>query len=171
MKKLTPKQTEFCEQYLIDLNATQAAIRAGYSENSARELAKQLMQMEHVREKISSLQLARSKRTEITADQVLFELKKIAMSNISDFLEVNEVTIRGGKKKKVVEVFNTEGIDKEKMSAVASIKMTREGVWVQLHDKVKALETLGRHLGILDDDANKTLNQYNITMHMNQPLP
>lgn len=69
--KLTAKQEMFCKEYLIDLNATQAAIRAGYSEKTAMEQGYQLLQKTSVKENIQVLMDKRSERTEITADYVL----------------------------------------------------------------------------------------------------
>lgn len=73
---LTPKQAEFCRQYLIDLNATQAAIRAGYSVKTAKEQAARLLTNVNIQSEISQMQVAREKRTEITQDYVLSGLKK-----------------------------------------------------------------------------------------------
>lgn len=69
--KLTEKQKRFVEEYLIDLNATQAAIRAGYSENSAMEQGYQLLQKTSVQHAIQQAQHKRSKRTEISQDDVI----------------------------------------------------------------------------------------------------
>jgi phage terminase small subunit len=69
--ELTPKQKRFCEEYLIDLNATQAAIRAGYSEDSAASIGHENLRKPEIEKTIQELQIARSKRTEITADYVL----------------------------------------------------------------------------------------------------
>jgi phage terminase small subunit len=68
---LTPKQELFCQEYIIDLNATQASIRAGYSEKTATTQGPRLLENVGVRERINELQAARSERTEITADYVL----------------------------------------------------------------------------------------------------
>lgn len=69
--KLTEKQKRFVEEYLIDLNATQAAIRAGYSENSAMEQGYQLLQKTSVQHAIQQAQSKRAKRTEISQDDVI----------------------------------------------------------------------------------------------------
>ena len=68
---LTPKQTRFVEEYLIDLNATQAAIRAGYSVRSARKIGQENLTKPDIKNSILESQLARSERTEITTDMVL----------------------------------------------------------------------------------------------------
>lgn len=70
-RPLTPKQERFCEEYAIDLNGTQAAIRANYSEKTAAEQASRLLTNVKVQQRVAELKLAQSKRTEITADYVL----------------------------------------------------------------------------------------------------
>ena len=74
MAKLTEKQKRFVEEYLVDLNATQAAIRAGYSINRASELGYQLLQKTTVSDAIQSAMKKRQNRTEITQDMVLKEI-------------------------------------------------------------------------------------------------
>lgn len=74
--KLTPKQKAFCEEYLIDLNATQAAIRAGYSEKTAKEQGCQHLTKLNIQTRIIELQSARSERTEITSDYVLTGIRE-----------------------------------------------------------------------------------------------
>ncbi len=76
--KLTPKQARFVEEYLIDLNATQAAIRAGYSAKTANEQGAQLLAKLSIRQAVAEAQAVRSKRTEITQDEVIQGLKKEA---------------------------------------------------------------------------------------------
>lgn len=71
MAKLTPKQETFCLEYLVDLNATQAAIRAGYSEKSAKRIAVQLLTKSHLTARIQSLRSERQKRVAVTSDYVL----------------------------------------------------------------------------------------------------
>lgn len=75
--KLTAKQEAFCREYLIDLNATQAAIRAGYSEKTAKDIACENLAKPNISQKIAELSEARSKRTEVDADYVLKRAKMI----------------------------------------------------------------------------------------------
>lgn len=75
--KLTAKQEAFCREYLIDLNATQAAIRAGYSEKTAKDIACENLAKPNIAQKIAELSEARSKRTEVDADYVLKRAKMI----------------------------------------------------------------------------------------------
>ncbi len=75
---LTPKQARFVEEYLVDLNATQAAIRAGYSARNADKIGPELLGKTRVAEAIQKAKEARSERTEITQDEVIQGLKKEA---------------------------------------------------------------------------------------------
>ncbi len=75
MNDLTPKQDRFAEEYLVDLNATQAAIRAGYSENTAAEQGYQLLHKTLVQKRISDLQTEVRERTEVTVDSVIAKLE------------------------------------------------------------------------------------------------
>ena len=77
MSKLTEKQKRFCEEYLIDLNATQSAIRAGYKNG---EIGRQLITKNNVLQYLEELRAEQSKRTEITADKVLEELGSVAFN-------------------------------------------------------------------------------------------
>ena len=81
MPKLTAKQERFCEEYLIDLNATQAAIRAGYSVESAGSIGSENLTKPEIRARIDTAMAERSKRTGINADRVLRELGRIAFLN------------------------------------------------------------------------------------------
>lgn len=78
MSRLAPKREAFCEEYLIDLNATQAAIRAGYSEKSAEVEGSRLLSNAKVKARVSELMAERSERVAITADYVLGSLKEVA---------------------------------------------------------------------------------------------
>ncbi len=78
MSDLTPKQARFVEEYLLDLNATQAAIRAGYSARNADKIGPELLGKTRVAEAVKAAQQARTERTEITQDEVIQGLKKEA---------------------------------------------------------------------------------------------
>jgi len=146
MAKLTPKQARFIEEYLIDLNATQAAIRAGYKETTAYAIGAENLKKPQIAAKIAAEMAARSRRTEITQDRVLTELAKIGFADISDFVAVEGV---GGFLQ--VRVKPTADVPPEKLGAVAAIKNGAYGIEIKLNDKVKALELLGRHLGMFQE--------------------
>ena len=168
MAKLTAKQEAFVKEYLIDLNATQAAIRAGYSVNRASELGYQLLQKTTVSKAIARAMEERSKRTGITADMVINELATIAFANGTDFAKVVErpMILNNSYVKDpdtgqmrtytTVELIPTDKLPEDKRKAIASIKEGKYGIEVASCDKVKALELLGRHLGMFKDKVEIT---------------
>lgn len=143
---LTPKQQLFVEEYLIDLNATQAAIRAGYSPNNADKIGSELLGKTRVSEAIKIAMAERSRRTGINQDRILAELAKIALVNPARVVNFDEATIR-------------EDALPEDLAAVASVKVkhfpTKDGEGIErevkFHDKNKALDLAGRHLGMFKD--------------------
>lgn len=166
MENLNKRQQRFCDEYLIDLNATQAAIRAGYSEKYAHTNASKLLQNTTIKEYIEKRQQDRIERTEITQDDVIKELSLIAFANATDYSKVVEkplmVQIDGkmiqalddnGKPimYKTVENALTDELSEEQQRALSVIKLGKTGLVVQPHDKVKALELLGKHLGLFTD--------------------
>lgn len=88
MAKLTAKQQRFVEEYLIDLNATQAAIRAGYSPKTANEQGARLLANASVQEAIAKAMAERSRRTGISQDRVIQELARIAFVNPKNIIDL-----------------------------------------------------------------------------------
>ena len=169
MAKLTDKQKRFVDEYLIDLNATQAAIRSGYSEKSAARIAIELLNKTHVQAEIQRRQSKREKRTEITQDMVVKELARVAFANGSEFARVIErpvvspetgiaITDGSGKPlmRQCVVLTPTDKLTPDQRAAIAGIKEGKNGIEVSTCDKVKALELLGRHLGLFTDNVNLT---------------
>lgn len=140
MAKLTDKQKRFVAEYLVDLNATAAAIRAGYSEKTACEQGSRLLANVKVQEEIQKRQKGLQRKLEITQERVLQELASIAFANGADFVTVN----RNG----LLDIKATTDVPREKLPAIAGIKYNQTGVEIKLHDKVRALELLGKHLGV-----------------------
>lgn len=170
---LTDKQKRFCEEYLIDLNATQVAIRAGYSPKTAEQTASRLLRNVKVQEYIAKRQKELSRSTEITQERVIKELALIAFSNNADYAHVVEKKLQveaGGTLVDVldkdgnpvmyrtVEPVLTEELTEEQKRALAVIKKGRDGLEVKSCDKVKALELLGKHLGIFTDKIEANVN-------------
>lgn len=151
MAKLTPKQRRFVEEYLVDLNATKAAIRAGYSAKTAEFQASRLLRNVKVQEAIAERMKAREKRTEITQDRVLSELAKIAFGDKRALMEWGP---RGVKLK------DSATLTDEQAAQVSEVSesVTNAGGTMKLktHDKVKALELLGKHLGMFKDQVELT---------------
>jgi len=139
---MTNKQKAFVDEYLVDLNATQAAIRAGYTPTNADNIGGQLMAKSRVAEAIARAMAERSRRTGVTADRVVNELAKIAFSNIYDIVDVNYGLVKGD-------------ASRDDRAAIQSVKVKNSDIGVErevrLYDKLRALEQLGRHLGLFND--------------------
>lgn len=150
MGKLTPKQKRFVDEYLVDLNATQAAIRAGYKSTNADTVAAQLLSKTWVSEAVKQAMNKREQRTEITQDRVLQQLAKIAFADIKNTVEWdgNDIRIRP-----------SEEVDG---TIIASITQTEiKGIVskeIKLNDRMKALDLLGRHLGLFNDKLKLDVN-------------
>ena len=152
MRELTDRQERFVEEYICDLNGTQAAKRAGYSHDSARQIATELLARDDVSEAIAELKAKRSARTMVTADRVMAELAKIAFANVRDLMRF---TSDGDP------VVALDTADRDDLAAVASIEVhdyadgrgddRREvkAVKFRMHNKPAALHELGRHLGLV----------------------
>lgn len=145
MAKLTEKQRRFVDEYLIDLNATQAAIRAGYSAKTANEQGSQNLSKLSIQAAIAEKMAERSRRTGVNQDRVVLELAKLAFVKMTDMVDSH------GRIK--------ETATDDDLSCIESIKykevhnefggsVERE---VKISSKLKALELLGKHLGMWND--------------------
>ena len=170
---LTDKQKRFCEEYLIDLNATQAAIRAGYSPKTAEQTASRLLRNVKVQEYIAKRQKELSRSTQITQERVIKELALIAFSNNADYARVVEKKMQTEVDGMLVDVLGEDGkpimyrtvqpvltdeLTEEQKRALAVIKKGRDGLEVKSFDKVRALELLGKHLGIFTEKIEANVN-------------
>ena len=142
---MTKKQKRFVEEYLIDLNATQAAIRAGYSPDTAQQMGSENLSKPVIKNAIDTI-AERSRRTGINQDRVIQEIAKLAFLNPIDVIDMDEATIKGE-------------ANRDDTACIASVKVKvipgedgniteRE---VKTYDKLKALELLGKHLGMFTD--------------------
>ena len=139
---MNKKQERFVEEYLIDLNGTQAAIRAGYSPKTANEQASRMLANVNIRAHIKKAMAERSRRTGINQDRVLMELAKIGFVNISDVVDPETAKILPDAKE-------------EDLACIQSIKV-KPTEWgtereVKMYDKKAALVDIGRHLGMFKD--------------------
>ena len=162
--KLTPKQKRFCKEYMIDLNLTQAAVRAGYSKKSAQRISMALIIKSHVAEYIQKLMDKRSKETEIEANRVINELAKLAFANMKHYAKFGPDG---------VQLTDSEELTDDQLAAISEVSETetKDGGTkrFKLHDKLKALELLGRHLGIFEKD--KTPVNVNIGVMIDDMAP
>ena len=139
---MTKKQKRFVEEYLIDLNATQAAIRAGYSPHTAKDIGCENLAKPNIAAAISQAMAERSRRTGINQDRVLQELARIGFAKITDVVDPETAKIK------------SDASDDD-LACIQSIKIKpnefgteRE---VKLYDKKSALVDLGKHLGLFKD--------------------
>ncbi len=139
---LSEKQECFCQEYLIDLNATQAYIRAGYSAKTASHCATRLLGKAGVRARVDELLAERSRRTGVTQDRVVRELARIAFVDPARLVDFDRADVR-------------EEASEDDRAALASVKVRRGADFaeceVRLCDKVRALELLGKHLGLFTE--------------------
>ncbi len=137
------KQKRFIEEYLIDLNATQAAIRAGYSPATAKDIGCENLAKPNIRAHIDRAMAERSKRTGVNADRVVQELAKIAFVNATEVIDPKTATVREDALPE-----DTAAIQSVKVKTFGEDGLERE---IKMADKLKALEMLGRHLGMFKD--------------------
>lgn len=153
MTKLSPKQQVFVDEYLIDLNATQAAIRAGYSVKTADQQASRMLTKVKVQQAISEAMAERSKRTGINQDRVVLELAKIGFVKMTDLVD-EEGCIRPDASDDDLACIESIKFKSSESDTGSSIE--RE---VKISSKLKALELLGKHLGMWSDKLDVTVTQ------------
>jgi phage terminase small subunit len=137
---MTPKQQIFVREYLIDLNATQAALRAGYRPGYARRACFVLLPKPEVAAAVASGMAARARRTEIDAERVLLEYARIA------FADMRRLAAWG--KDGVALREHTEITDDDAAAIVELSRTGKNGGRIKLHDKRAALDAIARHLGV-----------------------
>lgn len=147
-RKLTDKQQRFVDEYLIDLNATQAAIRAGYSVKTANEQGSQNLAKLSIQQAIAERMAERSRRTGVNQDRVVLELAKIAFVKMTDIVD-SEGNIK-------------ENAAEDDLACIESVKYKHSNTdtgyseerEVKIASKLKALELLGKHLGMWNDKVD-----------------
>lgn len=144
---LSPKRQRFVEEYLIDLNATQAAIRAGYAPKGAKQQGDRLLTYVDVDAAVKKVLAERSKANQISQERILEELRRMA------FVDSTRISwIEDGE----VHFAETKDLSEDDRRAIAEISETisqngKKTISVKVHSKQKALELLGKHLGMFVD--------------------
>lgn len=146
---LSPMQQLFVQEYLVDLNATQAAIRAGYSPATARSQGQRLLTIVDIEEEIKCAMERRAERTGITADRVLQELAAIGFASIGDYLTTEE---NGNHR------LNFAKLTRAEMAGITDVKIEsdscgRRKIQIKMRDKLAALVLMGRHLDRVTEAA------------------
>lgn len=170
-KKLTDKAIRFIDEYLVDLNATQAAIRAGYSKKTAYSIGCENLTKPEIQNEISRRQKELQEKTGITTERVLAEYAKLAFSNLTDIIDYATGTIS---------MQDFKDLTPEQKHCIKKFKIVTIGqlapggeptlvdkVEIELFDKQKALDSLARHLGMFDGKTGPDADAptiYNITI-------
>lgn len=152
MPKLTPKQQRFVDEYQVDLNATQAAIRAGYSKRTAQEQGSRLLSNVMVSEAIAKAQGKRQRKTEITTERVLNELALIGFADMGTYIRFENgapvldfSALPDGATAVISEI--TQDVLQGRGDDPDTVKRTK----FKLYDKRAALVDIGKHLGMFID--------------------
>lgn len=150
--KISQKQALFCQHYVTDLNATQAAINAGYSQRTARQIASELLSKPHVAARVQELLKPKMDRYEITTENTLKHLAAIAYGRMGDIASWNESGVRFKPSEEIEEM------------AMASIEEVSESVSehgcslkIKQHSKAQALKLLGQYQALFKDRVEHSL--------------
>lgn len=150
---MTPRQQQFVDEYLVDLNATKAALRAGFSERSAYSTGQRLLKNAEIQARISEAMQSRQDRTQITSDRVLYELGRIGLS------DVRRAFTESGALRSI------HDLDDDTAAAVASVEVVTRSLGdgdveyvhkIRLWPKVPALELLGKHMALWRERVEHT---------------
>ena len=152
--KLTDKQKRFVEEYLICLNATEAAIKAGYSKKTAYSQGQRLLKNVEVQKVVSEKQNKLQDKLEVTQERVIAEYAKVAFSQLPGIIHYKDGSIT---------IENFDKLTNEQKACIKKFKFTTvyeigadgepvpiNKVTIDLHDKLKALDSLARHLGMFN---------------------
>jgi phage terminase small subunit len=158
---ITDKQERFVQEYLVDLNATQAAIRAGYSAATAGSAAAKLMANKAIRARIEQRQITIAADLDVTVKKIITELAKIGFANMEDYTR-----LVGDER-----VIDLTSADRDKLAAVTELTVEdyKEGrgedardvrrVKLKLGDKRAALVDLGKHLGMFKERVEHSVSE------------
>jgi phage terminase small subunit len=165
MRELNPKQLRFCEEYIIDGNGTQSAIRAGYSEKTAYSIAENLLSKVEIQAKVAELKAVIADKLSLSAERVLWQYMQIVDYRLADIMDFDGVE---AKFKPLEEWPQSAKV------AVSGIKQTiterkdfkEVKIEFKIDDRQKALEAIGRYLGMFDpfESALRTLKTYGLNL-------
>lgn len=140
------KHETFCQEYMIDFNASAAAIRSGYSARSATTNGPRLLLNAVIQARVAELRAERSVRTGVTADRVVRELARLAFADITQVVDVDRATV-------------LPDVSEDDRATIASVKVKSSPDFTEREikgwDKLKALELLGKHMGMFTSKADQ----------------
>ena len=159
--KLSPKQEKFCLEYLKDLNATQAAIRAGYSEKTARQIGTENLSKPYIAEKIAELKKGYVEEAEFEIKDWVKEHLKIIQSNPTQALESTGVGF----------VFkDIDELPDELKSVIKKISFKKgQGMEIELYNKQTSLDALGKWMGSYEKDNTQQQKDFTFNINVRRP--
>ncbi len=181
MRPLTPRQVKFAQEYLIDLNGTQAAIRAGYKPKGAEVRAAELVRNRRVQELISAAQQKRAAKLELDAERVLREWLQIATADVRELVQYVRTACPGcwadvqqddpnpechqcqGRGKGHVKVADTRHLSPAAAKLYGGVQVGRDGIKVNMRDRDAAWVNIARHLGMFNDKLELS-GEINVTI-------
>jgi phage terminase small subunit len=152
--ELNPKQLSFCNEFIIDHNGTQSAIRAGYSEKTANRIADQLLSKLDINAKIAELEADIQSKNKDLKQRLIDELTRIATVNVDDHIQIVNKVVEKIDKEGNTTTYETEAIELKPNydgRVISKIKIGVCGLEVTFHDKTKAIELLGKHLSMFNE--------------------
>ena len=155
MKELPPKRELFLQEYVKDFNGTRAykAVYHSKTDNAAAVEARKLLRNPQLKERLTEIMNATAERNSLTEDMIINELKCIAFSKGSDYTKLIKRTV-DNYEIDVAENVPTDELTETQKKAISCIENTKYGVKVSTYDKVKALELLGKHIGMFRDKVD-----------------
>ena len=142
-RRLNLKQLAFVKEFCVDLNVTQAAKRAGYSERTAYSIGHELLKKPEIQELVQKERHQIATRNDLTIDRIVKEFQRIGFAQTTDM-----VTLKGG----WVHIKDTDDLTPDQKAAISQIRQNKEGeIEVKFYDKLRALENLGKYLGMFDE--------------------
>jgi phage terminase small subunit len=136
------RRARFIREYLKDLNATQAAIRAGYSSKTANQQSSRLLANVKIRAEIDRLIAERAERLQMTADNVLREIARVAFAQADRYGKWGPTGLT---------LFSSKRLTPDDVAAISEISSTKHGPKVKFHSKTRALDQAAKHLGLYKD--------------------
>lgn len=163
-KKFTDKQDAFCSEYIIDLNGTQAAIRAKYSEKTANRIASELLSKPDIQERIQELKSSREQRVKVDADWVLQQMKDIHELDVADILDNQGNFLQIKQWPKTWRMY-ISGLDIQELNLGDTEAVVKKIKWP---DKVKNLEMIGRHVSVKAWDKEEAKDSGDLSEAVNK---
>lgn len=168
--ELTEKQRLFCIYYIKCFNATKAAIKAGYSKNSAGEQGYQLLQKPSIKNEIQRLKRNKLNRAMLSEDDIFQKYIDIAFADITDYLEFNSKEVQGEYGTYTKNTISLKDSDEVDGSLISEISEGRDGIKIKLQDKMKALQWLSDRMDLLSTQVKSKLDieMLKLEMEMNK---